>query len=342
MHQNRVYLKANKVPMDHSNHSIEKLRYEARTKSISGLLDQIESRLGKMGTASANLGLPVLIEMDEVYHRLKNYNGPEDSLRAERTQFDYVQTIIRSNMSLLLKQAGGGASLRALRNQVKPGTDQWWWYLDDLSAEQRRDLLKRFGIISGAALVVIALLVVIYQAFLAPDPETIARLQYQRQAEIALMAGDIDTALLEIEQALQYAPQNLDLLMMRAIGQQLTGQDDTSQASFIDLEQRFETREAFLLQRAMFYNQFGRHDLALENAEEVINANPNSALGQYYAGIASENLQLYTEALAYYEIAFELASEQDQSTLAATIRMNMGMLMQALPGLISQELGEAE
>jgi tetratricopeptide (TPR) repeat protein len=342
MHQNRVCLKANKVPMDHSAQSIEKLKSEARTKSISGLLDQIESRLGKMGAASANLGLPVLIEMDEVYHRLKNYNGPEDSLRAERTQFDYVQAMIRSNMSLLLKQVGGGAALSALRSQFNPETDQWWWYLDDLSAEQRRGMLKRFGGISGFTLAVIALLVVIYQTFLAPDPETIARLQYQRQAEIALMAGDIDTALLEIEQALQYDPQNLDLLMMRAIGQQLTGQDDTSKASFIDLEQRFETREAFLLQRAMFYNQFGRHDLALDSAEEVISANPNSALGQYYAGIASENLQLYTEALAYYEIAFELASEQDQTTLAATIRMNMGMLMQALPGLISQELGGTE
>jgi tetratricopeptide (TPR) repeat protein len=328
--------------MDHSAQSIEKLRFEARAKSISGLLDQIESRLGKMGAASANHGLPVLIEMDEVYDRLNNYNGPEDALRAEKTQFDYVQAIIRSNMSLLLKQSGGSTTLRALRSQFKPGKDQWWWYLDDLSAEQRRDLLKRFIVISGIALAAIALLVVIYQSFLAPDPETIARLQYQRQAETALMAGDIDTALLEIEQALQYDPQNLDLLMMRAIGQQLTGQDDTSQASFKDLEQRFETREAFLLQRAMFYNQFGRHDLALDSAEEVITANPNSALGQYYAGIASENLQLYTEALAYYEIAFELASEQDQTTLAATIRMNMGMLMQALPGLISQELGETE
>jgi tetratricopeptide (TPR) repeat protein len=328
--------------MDHYIQLIETTKNEARSKSISGLLDQIESRLGRMASGSANHGLSVLIEMDEVYYRLKNYNGPEDSLRAERTQFDYVQAMIRSNMSLLLKQAGGGAALSTLRSQFKPGTDQWWWYLDDLATEQRRGIFKRFGVISGVTLAVVALLVVIYQAFLAPDPETIARLLYQRQAETALMAGDIDTALLEIEQALQYDPQNLDLLMMRAIGQQLTGQDDTSQASFTDLEQRFETREAFLLQRAMFYNQFGRHDLALDSAEEVITANPNSALGQYYAGIASENLQLYTEALAYYEIAFELASEQDQTTLAATIRMNMGMLMQALPGLISHELSETE
>jgi hypothetical protein len=67
------------------------------------------------------MGLLVLIEMDTVYRRMKDYNGSEDGLRAEITQFEYIQTLLRSNMSLLLRQVGGPAQLAALRSQRKPG-----------------------------------------------------------------------------------------------------------------------------------------------------------------------------------------------------------------------------
>jgi Tfp pilus assembly protein PilF len=328
--------------MENYTQQFESIENESRTRSISNLLDQVESRLGKMTSGSSINGLPVLIEMDEAYLRLKNFNGPDDRLMAEKTQFDYVQTVIRSNMSLLLRNVGGRAQLAALRSQRKPGPDQWWWYLDEQVSQQQRSMMKRFGFTMGSAVVVIALLVVLYQAFLAPDADTLTRLRHQRMAETSLMAGDIDAALIEIEHALQYDPQNVDLLVMQAIGQQLTGDDATAQASFDRLEQLFQSRENFLLQRALFYNQFESAELALADAEEVIAANPQSALGQYYAGMASENLGRYLEALEYYDIAFELANEQNQTTLAATIRMNMGMLMQAIPGLMTQELGEQQ
>jgi tetratricopeptide (TPR) repeat protein len=326
--------------MENYTQQFEVIEKEARTRSISGLLDQIESRLGKMAAGTSRHGLSVLIEMDTAYQRLKDYNGSEDGLKAEKTQFEYVQAVLRSNMSLLLRQTGGPAQLEAFRSQRKPGPDQWWWYLDEHVRQQRRSMMQSLGLTMGGTLAVIALLVVLYQAFLAPDAETLARLQHQRMAETSLMAGDIETALLEIERALAYDPENIDLLVMQAIGQQVTGDEAASQASFERLERLFETREGFLLQRALFYNQFEQPEKALMDIEEVIAANPQSALGHYYAGMASEQLARYMEALEYYDIAFELADEQNLSALAATIRMNMGMLMQAMPGLMTQELGE--
>jgi tetratricopeptide (TPR) repeat protein len=326
--------------MENDIRSFATIQNAAKNRSISGLLDQIDSRLGKMSGGTPKNGLPVLIELDEVYTRLQNYNGPEDGLLAEKAQFDYIQASIRSNASMLLRQVGGPKQLAALRSQRKPGPDQWWWYLDEHVRQQRRSMMQSLGLTVGGALAVIALLVVLYQAFLAPDAETLARLQHQRMAETSLMAGDTEAALLEIEKALEYDPENIDLLVMQAIGQQVTGDEAASQTSFERLERLFETREGFLLQRALFYNQFEQPEKALMDIEEVIAANPQSALGHYYAGMSNEQLARYTEALEYYDIAFELADEQNQSALAATIRMNMGMLMQAMPGLMTQELGE--
>jgi tetratricopeptide (TPR) repeat protein len=326
--------------MENNTRQFESIEIEARGRSISGLLDQVESRLGKMAAGSTIHGLPILIELDEIQQRLKNYAGTEESIRAEKTQFEYVQTMIRSNLGLLLRQVGGPARLQALRAQRKPAPEQWWWYIDEQAAQQRRSLVQRTGVTLGAILAVAALLVVAYQAFLAPDADTLARLQHQRMAETSLMMGDIETALTEIEQALQYDPENIELLVMQAIGQELTGRDEAAAASFERLERQFESREDFLLQRAMYYNQFDRSDLALADALVVLESNPESTLGQYYAGMASENLGQYMDALEYYDVAYNLAIDQNQSTLAATIRMNMGMLMQAMPGLITSELQE--
>jgi hypothetical protein len=326
--------------MENFTHQFDTIESAARTRSISSLLDQVEARLGKMAAGTSDHGLAVLIELDEVSSRFSTYSGSEESIKSEKAQYEYVLATIRSNMGMLLKKVGGPERLAAMRAQRKPGPEQWWWFLDEKVADQRRGMLRRSVSIGSAVLVVGALLVVIYQVFLAPSPETIARMQHQRLAETALMQGDIDTALVEIENALSFDPDNRDLLVMQAIGQQLTGQEQAAEASFAGLEQIFGNREEFLLQRALYYNQFGRSDLALADAQEVLAANPESALGQYYAGIASENLGDYFQALEYYELAYDLAIEQDMTALAATIRMNMGMLMQALPGLLTSEMGD--
>jgi hypothetical protein len=106
--------------MENYTQQFEAIENESKTRSISSLLDQIESRLGKMTKGVSKDGLLVLIEMDTVYRRMKDYNGSEDGLRAEITQFEYIQTLLRSNMSLLLRQVGGPAQLAALRSQRKP------------------------------------------------------------------------------------------------------------------------------------------------------------------------------------------------------------------------------
>jgi tetratricopeptide (TPR) repeat protein len=326
--------------MENFSQQFEPLENSARTRSISSLLDQVEARLGKMAAGTSDHGLAVLIELDEVYYRFSNYSGSDESIKSEKAQYEYVHATIRSNMGMLLKKIGGAERLAAMRAQRKPRPDQWWWFLDERVAEQRRVMLRRSVTIMSAVVVVTALLVVVYQMFLAPSPETIARMQHQRMAEVALMEGDIDAALVEIENALSFDPGNRELLVMQAIGQQLIGQEQIAEVSFARLERIFGDREEYLLQRALHYNQFGRPDLSLADAQTVLAANPESAVGVYYAGIASENLGDYFEAMQYYELAYDLAIEQDMTALAATIRMNMGMLMQALPGLLTSEMGE--
>ncbi|MEN4042152.1 MAG: hypothetical protein ROW39_07405 [Anaerolineaceae bacterium] len=310
---------------------------EARNRPLSAVLDQIEARLGKIAAGSSDQGLPVLVDLDEVYHRLNQYRGDPDSIKAETTQFDYVQATIRANMGLLLSQVGGPARLQAMRTQLKPEAARWWYYLDELVAQRQRGLMQRAGVTAVMIVVVVALLGVIYQAFLAPDAQTVARLRHQRDAETALMQGDIETALSEINRALGYDPENLELLVMQAIAQQLTGHEETAAASFAQLATRFATQEEFLVQRALYYNQFGRPDLALADAEAVLAINPNSPAGHFYAAMAYEKLERFNEALELYEIAYTLAIEQDQTALAVTIRMNMGMLLQALPALVTPE-----
>ncbi|HSV86654.1 MAG TPA: hypothetical protein VLH85_08760, partial [Levilinea sp.] len=256
---------------------VNAIEMEARSLPISAVLDQIEARLGKIAAGSPDQGIPLLVELDEVYHRLDNYTGDPDSIKAEKTQFDYVQATIRANLGSLLRQVGGATRLKAMRTQRKPAPERWWWRLDELVAQQQHRLIQRAGFTTAGILVVAVLLGVIYQAFLAPDAETVARLRHQRQAETALMQGDIETALTEIDRALLYDPDNLELLLMQAIAQQLTGQDRTAAANFAHLETQFGSREEFLVQRALYYNQFARPDLALADAKAVLAINPNSA-----------------------------------------------------------------
>ena len=178
--------------------------------------------------------------------------------------------------------------------------------------------------------VVLLLLFVLYQRFLAPDPATRERLRHQHNAENLALQQDIAGALSEVEQALTVAPDQPELVVLKGVLQRELGQDSASEETFAAAEAAFEGREDFLLARARASLLTGQPESAVADAQEAVELNPQLANGYVLMGRAHEQMGEHLEAIFAYEQAIDLAEEQGNYQLAGTTRINVGILMQRL------------
>jgi tetratricopeptide (TPR) repeat protein len=209
--------------------------------------------------------------------------------------------------------------LREARQARQPDPENWWWFVDQLVANRRRDRVLRLLRLGAGAAVVLLLLFVLYQRFLAPDPATRERLIHQHNAENLALQQDVVGALSEVEQALAVAPDEPELVVLKGVLQRELGQDSAS-----------EGREDFLLARARASLLAGQPEAAVADAQEAVELNPQLAIGYVLMGRAHEQMAEHMEAIFAYEQAIDLAEEQGNYQLAGTTRISVGILMQGL------------
>lgn len=306
--------------------------------TLDALLQQIDNKLGRLGISSQIDAYEIFMELDAVHSRIKQAESQGINIKAELAQFDGISALVRKEAVSLLALAGGEEGLRQKREQIHPSNEQWWWYLDEYLAEQRRSRIKRFARVAVISLVVLAMLIVVYRAFLAPDPQVIAELNAQQNAEAALAEKDLDLALAEVDKGLAEVPDSLDLKMLKAGILEAQGRNEEAGRLFESVRSSIGDDETFFLMKAQVYQVMGRATEVIQLLEKVLESYPDSAKAYLLIGQAYEDVGEPLKALDAYEKASAAGDKIDDSTTVAQARIKMGMLLQmlALPSLDEQ------
>lgn len=302
-----------------------------REKSLNVLLDQLEARLGKLEAQTGRQAQDILHDLDAIQARFAALKEQEHLLRVERDQFEYLQNRLKKNSALVLRDLGGAARLQSMRAGLAAGPERWWWFLDEELAGQRRSRLKQLARLTAGGLLLLAVLVIVYRLFLAPDPAVTAANRLQNEAYQQMLAGSPLEALQSIDQAIAKQPGDPNLFLFKGILLEKLERRQEATAAYARAEQILGSREDLLASRSILNLQLDDPEAALADAHEVIAINPQSAAGHYYAGTALEALGKTPEALELYDQAFKLADEQGLTQLAATIKVASAMLHQSIP-----------
>jgi predicted Zn-dependent protease len=220
--------------------------------------------------------------------------------------------------------------LSKLRAQRNPPAENWWWFIDQW-LEQKRSASIRKGITTtGIVVIIFVALIMAYQRFLAPDKVTQLKYDSISSAQQSMATGDFATALSQIDLALASSPDDTDLLIYKGV--LLTKQNQKAEADkvFAQADKILNNHEALLSTRTLDYLQAGDPKSSKASAQELIAYNSKSAEGYFYLAKSEELLGESTPALDDYNQAFALADAQGKSELAATIKISLAMMMQAM------------
>ena len=301
-----------------------------RSDELREQINELEAMIGRMGYGLGQEALAIPALFDSISTSLASFQAAGQSMRAEETRLETVSARLRRKADVFLREIGGASVLREARQARQPDPENWWWFVDQLVANRRRDRVLRLLRLGAGAAVVLLLLFVLYQRFLAPDPATRERLIHQHNAENLALQQDIVGALSEVEQALAVAPDEPELVVLKGVLQRELGQDSASEETFAAAEAVFEGREDFLLARARASLLAGQPEAAVADAQEAVELNPQLAIGYVLMGRAHEQMAEHMEAIFAYEQAIDLAEEQGNYQLAGTTRISVGILMQGL------------
>jgi tetratricopeptide (TPR) repeat protein len=234
----------------------------------------------------------------------------------------------RKRAPLFVRCAGGPSAMRQARVEFQPGEDHWWWFVDETLARDRKSKLLR---LAAGVLVIVILLAgaaFIYQRFLAPDPALSASYGLHHDAENALMQGDPEIALENIDKALTYTPNDPELYLLRGITYLALDDPEAAEDDFETAREKFESDELFYVKRAGLYVILGRPDLAIEDANLVIVLDPDMAYAYIFRGQAYETLGDLDSAMADYELASEVAERTNNPEVQVMARLYLAQILQ--------------
>ena len=301
-----------------------------QTGSISDELDRLEVLTGKISMNTPEKALELLTGLDITYTQIADLSEDSSSRKAAETQFNAILSRLSAESAQFIRDIGGLRAMKQAREQVNPSPDRSWWFIDEYLVGRQRSRARRLLIYSGIAASVIIILAVLYQAFLAPDPQIAALYSQELKTRDSMQAGDLNQALEDIETGLAIDPTNPTLLTFRGVILESRGSEDQAARDFAAAEKGFSSREEFLITRGQGYTVIKLMEKALADAEAALVADPRSARAYLLAGQVHETQGLYEKALADYDKAFEVAEQNDQIELAAVARTRTAMLMQMM------------
>ncbi len=298
--------------------------------TVSDELDRLEITASKIGQIKAGEAFGLLYGLDEVYRRIQELGNETQSRRLIETQFKGIVAKMHSEAGRFIRDLGGLSALQQAREKRQPAADHEWWYLDTWLARRRQASLKRTLIFSGGIIMLLLIMGVIYQKYLAPDPQVAARYGFEQSAQDFVINGNYEEAMKEVEQGLKIVPQDPSLLTLKGVLQENLGQADQAALSFAQAEKGLPTRADFLVTRSQVYLMANQIEKGLADAQEAVKINPQSAQAYLVLGQSNEMMAKYPEAMEYYDKAYENAEKSGQTELAAITRMRKAMIMQMM------------
>ncbi|MBI9044694.1 MAG: hypothetical protein JEZ06_09425 [Anaerolineaceae bacterium] len=295
--------------------------------SINQKLDQLEVLTGKIGIQNQQDAQMILHLLDDLFPLQNDLQSP--AMSAEHAQLVYIESTLKKNSDKFIKEIGGIAALKRLRQSENVAPEQWWWFLDEFQSQKRKSAFRRIGIRAGITFTVISTLIIIYQVFFALDPETRKSIDLKNDADILISEGDFAGALDKVQMALQYTPESKILHTLNGALLKEMGQNQEAQTSFQTALDLFADREQFLIQLGLIHFRMNKADSLFEDAKAILEENPDSADGYFYLGEAYSIMDQYENALAAFETADKLALEQGNAEMVVSIRYRIAFIKQS-------------
>ncbi|MBN1665442.1 MAG: hypothetical protein JW862_00070, partial [Anaerolineales bacterium] len=302
----------------------------ARTpaEELRQTLTALEKRVARVNELSADQAWEILELFDRAHQLRQRLQAAGKNLGSEDSQYETIQAQFYRRATRFLNQIGGAEVLAHRRRERQPDPDDWWWQIDLHLSEIRQARLRRAGLVGLIALLILSAAILAYQRFLAPDPEYIARISYQQQAENALLAANYETGLEQVEAALEYAPQDVELLILKGLLLEIQGENEAAQAAYLQAEQNASSPASFYEKRAAYYLMASLFEETIVAADQAIALNPESIMGYLQKAQAYDSMDRYPEAIENYEKADELAQQANNAQLQVIIRVNLSNVLQ--------------
>ena len=273
--------------------------------------------------------MEILLGLDAVDAQIRQLEGKISRKTAEG-QFENILAQLHAQAAVFVKALGGEEALRSLRTERRPPAEGEWWYLDEWLAQVRKSR-RRLALFGGVGvLLALGAVIAVYVLFLKPDPKVAARQNHENAARNYISQGNLPQALDELNQSLQYAPDDPSLLALKGVILTQQGQAAEANQVFAQAEQDSASREEFLSWRGEAYILLGQADPALADSQAILQANAQSFEGYILAGEAYEIKKAYSKALDAFGQAYDLADAQGQSSQAATAKMHMTNILQQI------------
>ena len=301
------------------------------SSNLGSLLDQIESLQGKIGLGFGKGAIEILSLLDLADDRLKKIQENGVPFPSEEAQYAAIIELYRSQAAQLIRDAGGIHAIEKAREQANPSELQWWWWPERIVSQKRSVSLKK-TIKSGAIILcILVVLAIVYQLFLRPDPKLLAAQEAAQSAEQVGSTGDPQKAFALVEAGLKAAPNDADLLILKGcLLTILSSNDQETKTVFNQAEKAIGNHETYMLARGQTFLMLNELDLAKQDIQQLIQEMPKSARAYLILGQIFESQQNTSEAYSTYEKASALATDSNDSVVAAQARIKMGMLMQSM------------
>jgi tetratricopeptide (TPR) repeat protein len=309
---------------------------QMQTGTVGGLgaaLDELDVLVSRLGSRQTQTAFSILHLLDRISAQLEESSAHGANIKAEEGQFESACAVIRRQAATLVREAGGEAGLRAERQTQNPPPQAWWWWLDEQVAQKRKTSLVNGIKVLGVLLVVVVILVFVYQRFLAPSPQVVARIRAVQNATDLAGAGNFVQSLTEIQQGLAISPNDTELLVWEGVLYQLQEKDAQAEQIFTRAKTLLSRDEDFFIERSQIYYAIGKLTNAEQDAANGTTINPNSEVAFFVLGTVQEAEKKMVEAFQSYQKAVDLANLVNNSTIAVEAKVKMGYMMQAGGGL---------
>lgn len=289
-------------------------------------LNSLAERQLKIKAMTAAEALSWLQDMDHVDILFEQLKATGLDLRPEQGRFQSIQTRLEKQAGPLLRSLGGSAALNAQRPRPAPPPEKWWWYLDQRVTARQQQLVRRLVITLIIVLASLGGIVLLFQTILAPSPETVARLETENAAYLAIDAGDYPQALAVLEQGLVKVPQDPSLLLLKGVVQAALADKAGAAQSFDQAKLGLENPFDFYLSRSQLELRVGQPAIAEADARAALEIDQNSSRAWLLLGQALEFQQKNFEAISAYEKAGNLALANGEHEVVVLARLALGRI----------------
>lgn len=303
---------------------------QTRIEVLRAVLKVLEKHITRLSEIDSYAALEILHLLDQANELTDELQAKGINIFSEVGQFETLAAQFLRVKSIFIRKIGGPQKLADLRQKRQPSEERWWWFVDIKLAEENKLKTIRLLRVFGIAILLLLIAALIYNQFFAPDPAVKASYGHQQEAEIALMEGDLQIALQEVQNALSYTPEEPELYVLEGVIYEALGQEKEAETSFSLAQGLYEQPEDFYNQRAIQYLKLNAPQRALDDTEASLEINPESALAFLYQGQAYQKLGEVDLAIQSYKRADEFAQKSDNVQLQAIIRINLSNVYQAI------------